>query len=173
MSDPKPEYPASEPGDPEEVVLALETGRALWSKGDLRDAIRWLQKAAMKSLQVGNHVRAAVLTRTAAEFGSSLTIRPAPPLGQSSSSSDADGEYADKTIVDRVSDVATRQKPAASASSGSARSALRVAVTPATTGGSRSLVVRVLADGQSAPPDAHEAMLVPLAPGTDFFKPKR
>lgn len=171
MSDPKPEYPASEPGDPEEVVLALETGRALWSKGDLRDAIRWLQKAAMKSLQVGNHVRAAVLTRTAAEFGSSLTIRPAPPIGHATSS-DADGEYGDKTIVDRLSDVATRQKPAAPASSGSARSALRVAVTPAT-GDSRSLVVRVLADGQSAPPDSHEAMLVPLAPGTDFFKPKR
>jgi len=172
MSDPKPEYPASEPGDPDEVVLALETGRALWSKGDLRDAIRWLQKAAMKSLQVGNHVRAVVLTRTAAEFGSSLTIRPSPPIGQASSS-DADGEYADKTIVDRLSDVATRQKPAAPASSGSARSALRVAVTPAAAGDPRSLVVRVLADGQSAPADAHEAMLVPMAPGTDFFKPKR
>lgn len=169
MSDPKPEYPASEKGDPEEVALALETGRALWQKGDHRDAIRWLQKAAMKSLQVGNHVRAAVLTRTAAEFGASLTIRPAPAIPVASSS-DLDGEYADKTIVDRLSDVASRQRSAPAAGAG--RSALRVAVSPVP-GDSTALLVRVLGDGQAAPSEAHEAMLVPLNPGTDFFKPKR
>ena len=37
--------PPTADGDPAEVAEALEVARALWTKGDHRDAIRWVRRA--------------------------------------------------------------------------------------------------------------------------------
>jgi hypothetical protein len=111
-------------------------------------------------------VRAAALTRTAAEFGSSLTIRSSSETPQPRK--DLDGEFADKTIVDRLGD---GKKRAPSLPGLTSRVALRVAVATAPSD-STVLMVRVLAEGQPVPSGAHEAILVALEPGADFFRPK-
>ena len=41
-----PLLPAPDPNDSDDVVVALQTARALQRKGDLREALRWLRRAA-------------------------------------------------------------------------------------------------------------------------------
>jgi hypothetical protein len=75
-------FPMVEAGDAEDVVLALETGRALWGQGDPREAVRWLRRAAEHAEESGNDMRALSLARTAADLATSMqspqTV-PVPP----------------------------------------------------------------------------------------------
>ena len=68
-------FPIVEAGDAEEVVLALETGRALWGQGDPREAVRWLRRAAEHAEESGNDLRALSLARVAADL---TTIMQSP-----------------------------------------------------------------------------------------------
>jgi hypothetical protein len=181
MIETSPEYPISEPEDSDEVVLALETGRALWGKGDLRDAVRWLRRAAEKAVRAGQNARAATLARAAAELGTQVgaapapvviapATPPAPPPILELETPDLDGDFADKTIVDKPTDAQARQLMVAAARTKS-RQALRVAVELASPVGD-VLTVRLLDESQKVPPGSHEALLVALVPGVDLTRKK-
>ena len=170
MTETKPEYPGAEAGDPDEVVLALETGRALWSKGDLRDAVRWLRRAAEKAVRVGHNARGAFLARAAAELSTHLTVPPTPPpLPVSRPITNLDSDFTDTTIVDRppISGVAGMVQRAVSSSRARSRQGLRVAVQPSLEEPD-VLLIKVLEEDQAPPPGSHEDMLVALEPGVDL-----
>jgi hypothetical protein len=60
--------------DPDDVRLALETARAFQGMGKLCDAVEWLESAAERAAQAGQHERAVVLLQAMA----GLTKRSAP-----------------------------------------------------------------------------------------------
>ena len=75
-------FPIVEAGDAEDVVLALETGRALWGQGDPREAVRWLRRAAEHAEESGTDIRALSLARVAADLTTlmqSPQTVPVPP----------------------------------------------------------------------------------------------
>jgi hypothetical protein len=65
-----PLLPAPDPNDSDDVIVALQTARALQKKGDLRESLRWLRRAADAAGQEGNDRRAMVLARAAADLTS-------------------------------------------------------------------------------------------------------
>jgi hypothetical protein len=83
---------------------------------------------------------------------------------------DLDGDFADKTIVDKPTDAQARQLMVAAARTKS-RQALRVAVELASPVGD-VLTVRLLDESQKVPPGSHEALLVALVPGVDLTRKK-
>jgi len=72
MADSKAKFPAPESSDPDDVVLALETANALWGRGDAREAIRWLRRAAEAAEEAGDDMRSLRLARTAADITTQL-----------------------------------------------------------------------------------------------------
>jgi hypothetical protein len=54
--------------DSDDVALALETSAALWRKGETKDAIRWLRRAAEAAEEAGDDRRALALARCAADL---------------------------------------------------------------------------------------------------------
>jgi hypothetical protein len=79
-----PLLPAPDPSDSEDVVVALQTARALQRKGDLQDAVRWLRRAADAAGGDGNDRRALALARAAADLTtligtSAKAVAPPPP----------------------------------------------------------------------------------------------
>lgn len=84
-------FPNVEAGDAEDVVLALETGRALWGQGDPREAVRWLRRAAEHAEESGNDLRALSLARVAADLTTMMQTVPAVAPSD---------EFADKTEMD-------------------------------------------------------------------------
>jgi hypothetical protein len=163
-------FPEPEKGDLAEVVSALETGLGLWKKGERLDAIRWLQKAALKASQCGQMRRAGVLAGAAGQLNSQLKGIPmASPDRKTQAHFDSD--FSDTTIVDRAPQpVAVPGAPLAAPKQ--PRQSLRVAVERSKTEPD-VLLVKVLEDGQSTPPGAHEALLVALEAGADLLKPKK
>jgi hypothetical protein len=75
----KGRFPAPEDNDADDVVLALETANALWRRGDSREAIRWLRRAAEAAEETGNDMRALSLARTAAELTGDLENSASAP----------------------------------------------------------------------------------------------
>jgi hypothetical protein len=69
-----PPYPA----DSGEVTDALNIAGALWTKGDHRDAIRWVRRAAQAADEAGDLSRMTALARASAELEDSLA--PPPPI---------------------------------------------------------------------------------------------
>jgi hypothetical protein len=92
-------FPSVEVGDVDAVAVALETGRALWGRGDPGEAVRWLRRAAEHAEESGNDMRALSLARVAAELTTDMqtappasvapveTAAPAPPASAPLSSS--------------------------------------------------------------------------------------
>lgn len=75
-------FPRPDPSDTEDVLFALETAQALYSKGELQDAVRWLRRAADEAEQAGSDQRALELARAAAELVSEVSppvSSPKPP----------------------------------------------------------------------------------------------
>jgi hypothetical protein len=82
-------FPSPQPDDAEDVVLALDLGRSLWTKGDTREALRWLRRAAAAAEATGNDIRgvrlAAVAADIATEFAITSITPPPPPVARKSS----------------------------------------------------------------------------------------
>jgi hypothetical protein len=70
--------PAAVADDSSNVSEALEVARALWAKGDRKDAIRWVRRAAEAAADAGNVSRLATLARSAAELEEASIPPPAP-----------------------------------------------------------------------------------------------
>jgi hypothetical protein len=73
------QFPGPEPGDPEDVAWTLTTAGTMWSRGDLREAVRWLHRAAEAAGESGNDLRAVTLARAAADLRATLEIPPSVP----------------------------------------------------------------------------------------------
>jgi hypothetical protein len=73
--------PAPQEGDNDEVEIALETSRSLWAKGDGREALRWLRRAADAAEQGGDDRRQLELARAAADLTAVVgpSMAPQPP----------------------------------------------------------------------------------------------
>jgi hypothetical protein len=70
-------------------VLALDLGRSLWNKGDVREAVRWLRRAAAAAEAAGNDIRGVRLAGVAADIVTEYAIvsitPPPPPVVRTSS----------------------------------------------------------------------------------------
>jgi outer membrane biosynthesis protein TonB len=73
--------PKSKADDVPDVVSALETAAALWAKGDQREGLRWLRRAAEAAEQADNDQRALELARRAADLTGLIgaSVSPSPP----------------------------------------------------------------------------------------------
>lgn len=76
---PEVSFPKPQSGDSEDVAWALETASALWARGDAREAIRWIRRAAETASDQGSDERAVALARTAADLATELKIPPSMP----------------------------------------------------------------------------------------------
>jgi len=68
--------PRPEVSDSDDVLLALETARALETQGELREAARWLRRAADEAEKQGNDERVLALARAAADLTTILGSSP-------------------------------------------------------------------------------------------------
>jgi hypothetical protein len=192
MADSTNNLPRAEANDPAEVAMALETARALWAKGQTQEAVRWIQRAAENAESSGDDLRAVALARAAADLRAELQVpseAPKPPVVLAPYD-----EFTEKTIVDGPASSLSR----VSLQSGvqiaelpvepPAKSSVMVAPAPIlqplppvaqlqtvrviVTGrdpASRQLTLRVLLDGEVAPSDATEGVLVSLDPGKNLL----
>ena len=191
MAELSPNLPRAEAGDATEVALALETARALWSKGQSLESVRWIQRAAENAESTGNDLRAVSLARAAADLRAEVGVASEPPgaMNEAAALTPYD-DFSEQTIVDSpatslaraslqsgvqiaelsspqtkssVTLVSSPSAPAVTAARVAQHQAVRVAVlggNPAT----RQLSVRVLGEGEAAPPGSTEALLVSLDP---------
>jgi hypothetical protein len=60
--------PESRPEDDEDVVWGLSTASALWARGERRDAIVWLRRAAEAAAGAGQEFRGSELGMYAGEL---------------------------------------------------------------------------------------------------------
>ncbi|HWA77389.1 MAG TPA: hypothetical protein VG937_33870 [Polyangiaceae bacterium] len=76
-------FPEPLPEDPEVVATALETAGIFGVQGDMREALRWVRRAAELAGDAGIDDRAFALARAAADLTTNLSGRPesAPPAG--------------------------------------------------------------------------------------------
>lgn len=92
MASPAPEskpttaIPEPEPTDSSKVASCLETAQELWTNGQMREAVRWIQRGADAAEEDGNDMRALALARLGAELtaqmkgsGSPAPKAPSPP----------------------------------------------------------------------------------------------
>lgn len=187
------DFPNALSDDPKTVVMALETGKNEWNRGDLHEAVRWIRRAADAAEAAGNDMRALSLARMAADLKSSLEL-PAtivPPRDEGAALAPFD-DFNDKTIVDSpvglfaqkplapVSDPddtfesESESKPARATNGHAAvvprlrkRTALRVAVS-ATSASDGTLRVRVLDESGDPAGGEAEALLVVLDPDAEL-----
>ena len=103
-------FPNAEPSDPEGVVLALETARALWLRRDRQEAVRWIRRAAENAEEAGEDARAVALARAAADLMTETESRSEPPraLDEASALAPYD-DFNEKTIVDSPATTIARQ----------------------------------------------------------------
>jgi hypothetical protein len=98
--------------DPEDVVSALEAAEIFGKQGDVKEAVRWVRRAAEIAGDTGNDERALTLARAVADLNISASHPPQPPAEQEAqpaeqppppplpaASDDPDGE-AETRVVD-------------------------------------------------------------------------
>ncbi len=191
MADLSPNLPRAEAGDAAEVALALETARALWTKGQGLESVRWIQRAAENAESTGDDLRAVSLARAAADLRAEVSVGSEPPgaMNEAAALTPYD-DFSESTIVDSPATSLARASlqsgvqiaeaaspptkssvvlvpspltPPVAPSRVAQHQAVRVAVLSGdpTT---RQLSVQVLGEGELAPPGYTEALLVSLDP---------
>jgi hypothetical protein len=94
-------FPTPLTGDPNEVANALEAGSAEWGRGDRREAVRWVHRAADAAEAAGDDRRAVGLARIAADLMSSLGPELLSPVPRDEGAALAPfDDFNDQTIVD-------------------------------------------------------------------------
>lgn len=179
-------FPTPLTGDPHDVANALTAGSAEWGRGDRREAVRWVHRAADAAEAAGDDRRAVGLARVAADLMSALGPESTSPKPRDEGAALAPfDDFNDQTIVDSPAIQAARSmqhsavtiserrpsKPPPPPRPGAAqkalaplpRTALRVAVTRSSES-DRVLSVNILDEGAAAPPGTSEALLVLLDP---------
>jgi hypothetical protein len=168
--------PRPELSDSDDVLLALETARALETQGEVREAVRWLRRAADEAEMQGNDERVLALARAAADLSNTLVSSPAeaptipPPSISPYPPTTPPPDSFEATIPPAASMAAPATISAVSELSASAEmppversmriGAIRVAIGEGSIRGVKSFSVERLDRGQLAPPGTTEAMLV-------------
>jgi len=68
--------PEPQPNDPEDLTTALETAAIFSAQGDVREAVRWVRRAAELAGDSGDDMRALTLARAVADLGESMAPKP-------------------------------------------------------------------------------------------------
>jgi hypothetical protein len=76
--------PSSAPTDSESVRTCLDTAQALWEKGELREAVRMLQRGAAAAEEAGDDDRALSIARRAADLSTHVSPPSVRPAGEGS-----------------------------------------------------------------------------------------
>jgi hypothetical protein len=71
--------PEPQSTDPEDLSTALETAAIFSAQGDVREAVRWVRRAAELAGDAGDDVRALTLARAVADLGASVAPSAPPP----------------------------------------------------------------------------------------------
>jgi hypothetical protein len=169
------DIPTPSRADTETVSTALETAAIFRSKGDGREAMRWLQRAAESAGAAGDDQRALSLSRVAAELHAELDVPPpqkaTPPPPPSSRSAPPSSSSMRVSQPPRVSHAPppssrapepTPSPPPAFQATGT-RQAARVAISISTTKPG-FFELRLLADGEAPRLGSSEALIVMLDP---------
>lgn len=69
--------PLSDDGD--DITTALETAAIFNAQGDVREAVRWVRKAAEAASDAGNDLRALALARAVADLNVGASLAPSAP----------------------------------------------------------------------------------------------
>ncbi|MDX2051775.1 MAG: hypothetical protein SFV15_05240 [Polyangiaceae bacterium] len=174
MASDRPDYPSPQPGDPEDVRVALQAGEHAWKSGNEREALRSLQRATLAATKTNPGQRAGQLAQAVAALsqrvgGQVLTVptlsKPVP------TGATPENDYSDTTVVDGPAETVSAPKLQAKITPPKARMALRVAVEP-TPGEPNVLRVHLLEDGRAPAQGLHEAFLVAVEPLADLLRRK-
>src|SRR5689334_18389186 len=82
MADPAVRLPEPSADDDGDVVWGISTAKTLWARGERRDAIVWIRRAADAARTAGQGFRATELTMYASEIEDELEVWLASPQGQ-------------------------------------------------------------------------------------------
>jgi hypothetical protein len=199
MPTPTLPFPTPLVGDPNDVAHALEAGSAEWGRGDRREAVRWLHRAASAAEAAGDDRRAVGLARVAADLMGALPPESSSPLPRDEGAALAPfDDFNDQTIVDSPAIQATRTmqhsgvtltgvtinerrpskpppppRPTAPPKPSQVTSPLprtALRVSVARKDGERGLIVNVLDEGAPAPAGTSEALLVLLDPNSGIAR---
>ena len=156
--------PNSERTDPEPVQSSLALARADFERGELRDALKHLRRAAEGADDAGSELRAVALARAAADLATEVgsTLTPPPVMAAPSAAASA----VPVSVVRGSADAALEQLLASGR-------AVKVLVKRSTR--DEDLYVLRRADGHAPALGAREAVVVLLDAETDdgFFTPPK
>src|SRR4051812_49762092 len=79
MAEHSVKLPEARSDDSEDVVWGLSTASALWARGERRDAVVWIRRAAEAAEAAGNPFRASELGMYLPELERALQASMAPP----------------------------------------------------------------------------------------------
>lgn len=169
-------FPRPEPGDPEELSWALQTAHNMWSQGDAREAVRWLQRAALTATEIGMHHRGQSIAQLATHLRDTTRSQPpGAPAAPTASQPAQQGAPSNPLARTHVSPAEPDVRPAAPpnvtphpvpeppGAPTAPRQALRVCFSRNHDG---SLSVIPLAEGEPCRVGMAEALLVELQPGS-------
>jgi hypothetical protein len=116
------DIPTPARADTETVITALETAAVFRSKGDGREAMRWLRRAAESAGAAGDDERALSLSRVAADLHEQLdavteqkaTPYPPPPSARSAPPSSSSMRASHPPVSSRSAEPALPSTPATS-----------------------------------------------------------
>ncbi len=135
--------------DSDDVRWALETANAIWGRGDYREALSWVRRAAEAAAEAGADLRAVQLAKGAAELRAALELpRTAPPPAPGASG--------------------PPPSPSSKAAARVRHHAVRVAVSLSMEE-MGALLAKPIKPGEEVPPGSHEALLVAIDSDADLF----
>ncbi|HVY31652.1 MAG TPA: hypothetical protein VHB79_34190 [Polyangiaceae bacterium] len=154
--------PHSERTDPEPVRSSLALARADFERGEIREALRHLRRAAEGADEAGSELRAVALARAAADLATEVgsSVAPPPAAPPAASVAPAAASVAPVSALRPNPDAALEQL----LQSGRA---VRVAIKRSIR--DEELYVVRRADGNPAGLGARQAVLVLLEPDPEFF----
>lgn len=84
MAELDPDAPIPQPtaSDPEDVSWALSTAEAMWARGDVAEAVKWLRRGAEAASEAEADERALELAKAAANLATRVPRRSTPAMAQ-------------------------------------------------------------------------------------------
>lgn len=98
-------FPKTAVDDDDDVVIALETARVQFERGDGAEAARWLHRAASAARKQGRPERAGELSRIASKLAPRApheTERFEKKPDEPQTFHESDEDFADETVVDKI-----------------------------------------------------------------------
>lgn len=160
--------PHSERNDPEPVQSSLALARADFERGEIREALRHLRRAAEGADEAGSELRAVALARAAADLATEVgSVAPPPAAPASATVAVAAAAVAPGTPSVAPSSTVRGSTEAALEQLLQSGRAVKVAIKRST----RDDDLYVVRRGDEHPPGlgARQAVLVLLEPDAEFF----